>query len=219
MDCSEALTLLSGHLDGENTAEEERALQEHLDACPDCRAILEAYQAIDKSVLALSEEPPEALARGVMETVKRPLKKRRFYYGGGTLAAAALIALILFGPFSRRDSTNSTPPPSESAASYGENFTSMRSRSLEAQFVPADEPVLVEITDRADAPLLERVALFSELLSVTVDGSPEYTVDAATAREIIAACSDYAVSVPDGFSQLDDSAQVTVRIVRAKKGE
>ncbi len=216
MDCSEALTLLSGRLDGENTAEEERALQEHLDACPDCRAILEAYQAIDRGVSALAGEPPEALARGVMEAVRRPVKKRRFYYGGGTLAAAALIALILFGPFSRRDAANS-PPPSESAASYEEDFASMRSRSVEAQFVPPEEPALVEITDRAEAPVVERVALLSSLPSVTVDGSSEYAVDAATAREIIAACPDYAVSVPEGFSQLEDGAPVTVRIT--KKGE
>ncbi len=219
MDCSEALTLLSGRLDGENTEEEERALQNHLDVCPDCRAILEAYQAIDKGVLALADEPPEALARGVMEAVRRPVKKRRFYFGGGTLAAAALIALILFGPFSRRDATNSAPPPSESPASYREDSAPMRSRSVEAQFVPADEPALVEITDRADAPVVERVALLSSLPSVTVDGSPEYAVDAATAREIVAACPDYAVSVPDGFSQLEDGAPVTVRIVTAKKGE
>ncbi len=218
MDCSEAQTLLSGRLDGENTAEEERTLQEHLDACPDCRAILEAYQAIDRGVSALAAEPPEALARGVMEAVRRPAKKRRFYYGGGTLAAAALVALILFGPFSRRDATNSAPPPSESA-SYGEDSASMRSRSIETQFVPADEPALVEITDRAGAPVVERVALLSSLPSVTVDGGSEYAVDAATAREIVAACSDYAVSVPDGFSRLEDGAPVTVRIVKAKKGE
>ncbi len=212
MDCTEALTLLSGRVDGENTAEEERALQAHLDVCPNCRAILEAYQNIDKGVLELTEEPPEALARGVMEAVRRPVKRRRFYYGGGTLAAAAVIALLLSG-------AHQTPTDSAPARPVAdlEESASIKARGAEARFAPADEPVLVEITDKAGAPVSERVALFAGLTAVAADA--EYVVDAATAREIIGACTDYAVTVPDGFASLADDVPVTIRIVSAKPDE
>ena len=47
MNCEEAMELLSGSIDGENTPEEERRLQAHLAECPACRALLEAYRAVD----------------------------------------------------------------------------------------------------------------------------------------------------------------------------
>ena len=66
MNCEDALCLISGHIDGQNTAEEEALLQAHLENCASCREILQAYQAVDQGVAALEEEPPQGLAEAVM---------------------------------------------------------------------------------------------------------------------------------------------------------
>ena len=69
--CEDALALLSGHLDGENTQEEEQALLAHLEVCDECRALLEAFEEADAGVLALEAEPPRELRGQIMEKVRR----------------------------------------------------------------------------------------------------------------------------------------------------
>lgn len=99
MTCEEALILISGHLDGENTPEEEAMLQEHLARCADCRRILEAYTAADAGLLDLSEDPPEELHQRIMDAVaaepKLVSRRRRFRPAALGLAAAAALALAL----------------------------------------------------------------------------------------------------------------------------
>ena len=55
MTCEDALVLLSGHLDGENSEEEEAQLSTHLRQCPACRELLAAFQAADQGILSLEE--------------------------------------------------------------------------------------------------------------------------------------------------------------------
>ena len=52
MTCEDALVLLSGHLDGENSEEEEAQLSAHLRQCPACRELLAAFQAADQGILS-----------------------------------------------------------------------------------------------------------------------------------------------------------------------
>lgn len=102
MNCEDALCLISGHIDGQNTAEEEALLQAHLESCASCREILQAYQAVDQGVAALEEEPPQGLAEAVMEQIlQHPSQRshrRRLFLGSGTAVAAvaAVLALLLF---------------------------------------------------------------------------------------------------------------------------
>lgn len=102
MNCEDALCLISGHIDGQNTAEEEALLQAHLENCASCREILQAYQAVDQGVAALEEEPPQGLAEAVMEQIlQHPSQRshrRRLFLGSGTAVAAvaAVLALLLF---------------------------------------------------------------------------------------------------------------------------
>ncbi len=215
--------LLSGHLDQANTPEEEAALQAHLETCPNCRAILETYQEIDRKLAAMAVEPPEALRRGVMARVKRPMKRRRFLFGGGTIAAAAMVALLLAvsGQFSKPSSESGAgggPVNTVTAASDSgeEEKTARQVRTATATFQPAGEELLVEITDDPAAPVAETVQQLSELPSVMVDGVPEYYVDAAAAREIVGACAAYTVLVPDGLSGAEDGVSCIVRIVAPK---
>ena len=64
------LLLLSGHLDGCNTAEEEALLQAHLAECPDCRRILTEYEKIDAGIAGLTQAPPANFTANVMRAVQ-----------------------------------------------------------------------------------------------------------------------------------------------------
>ena len=78
MTCEDALVLLSGHLDGENSEEEEARLSAHLRQCPACRELLAAFQAADQGILSLAEEPPQALRQEILDAAyKEPRLKRR----------------------------------------------------------------------------------------------------------------------------------------------
>ena len=98
------LLLLSGHLDGCNTAEEEALLQAHLAECPDCRRILTEYEKIDAGIAGLTQAPPANFTANVMRAVQAeprtaaPKKPRRFSFGFGTaVAAVAAIFLLAVG--------------------------------------------------------------------------------------------------------------------------
>lgn len=102
MNCEEALALISSHIDGETTQEEETLLQAHLETCASCREILRAYEEIDQEVGQLTSEPPGELISGVMERItEQPAEKkrsRRFMFGSGTaIAAAAAVLVLLIG--------------------------------------------------------------------------------------------------------------------------
>ncbi len=211
MDCNEALALLSGRLDGENTPEEEARLDAHLKTCPACRAAWEDYRSIGALTASLAVEPPEALARGVMEAVRHPRKKRRFLFGGGTLAAAAVIALLaaVYAPSRETVPAGRSAGPEEAVVEPAKQ----QARSAEARFEAADPIPELVIQDDPEAPAAETVPAFSGLTAVTVDGGPCYYVDAATARQLAAACAAYELTVPDGLAELPDGAQCLVRIV------
>ncbi len=94
------LLLLSGHVDGCNTPEEEARLQTHLAECPDCRRVLEEYEALDAGIAGLSRGMPENFTANVMRAVEAeprkaaPAKPRKFTFGFAT-AAAAVAAIVL----------------------------------------------------------------------------------------------------------------------------
>ena len=92
MNCEEALVLISGHLDHENTVSEETQLQKHLEHCPACRTLLETMQRNDV-LLSRQTQVPSALHSRVMEQIAaEPKTKRRPWTG---LAAAAALALVI----------------------------------------------------------------------------------------------------------------------------
>lgn len=94
MKCEEALLLISGHLDRENTAEEETALQAHLNGCKECRERLMAFEKTDRKLASLSACAPEGLCADIMAQIKKEAakKKRRPWY---SIAVAAALALVI----------------------------------------------------------------------------------------------------------------------------
>ena len=105
MNCNDYLPLLSGHLDGENSPEEEQRLQAHLAQCANCRARLQAFERGDRLLRADTAVPPAGLTASILaaaaKTPQRLVKKPcRAYWGGLAtgLAAAALVVFTLLGP-------------------------------------------------------------------------------------------------------------------------
>lgn len=98
--CKMYIDMISSLVDGELPAEQESRLRAHMEHCPDCRRVYDAFMGISG---ALSDElisPPEALASGIMFKINmqqgKGTAKHRFAFGRFT-AVAACFALIIFG--------------------------------------------------------------------------------------------------------------------------
>lgn len=112
MDCDKYLELLSARLDGALTEGEERALEAHLSACPDCRAAGAQLAVLQGAFPELEDiEAPEGFARGVMDRVREletekkvvPLFRRPQFRALAGLAACLVLAVGLYGASVRQD--------------------------------------------------------------------------------------------------------------------
>ncbi len=115
MDCDKYLELLSARLDGALTEGEERALEAHLSACPDCRAAGAQLAVLQGAFPELEDiEAPEGFARGVMDRVREletekkvvPLFRRPQFRALAGLAACLVLAVGLYGASVRQDQEN-----------------------------------------------------------------------------------------------------------------
>ena len=96
MNCEDALLLISGHMDGENTPEEEAQLQAHLSGCAQCREVLAAYTEMDRGIAALTEEAPAGLCASVMSAIgQETAAKKRSRRLWPVAVSAAAVALII----------------------------------------------------------------------------------------------------------------------------
>lgn len=100
MQCEEYLSLLSAHLDGALTEQEEATLQAHLSRCAHCRAILEQLQE-QQSALEQIPPMPERVHAAAMQRVRASRRKgtpRRWLPAvAGAAAAAAMLTLVASG--------------------------------------------------------------------------------------------------------------------------
>lgn len=99
MNCEEAEILISGHLDHENTEQEEMALQAHLRGCARCQSVLRQYQAMDAQLETLSVPAPAQLLGGTMYKVRvsSGQKTKKFAFGRWSALCAAAALLLVIG--------------------------------------------------------------------------------------------------------------------------
>lgn len=103
MNCEEYLLLISGRLDGANSEFEERCLQEHLQTCASCRALLSQMEENDALLKNSAAAPPADLTERIMREVRKEKqaassrKKRWIPIAASGLAAAALLSLVVWG--------------------------------------------------------------------------------------------------------------------------
>ncbi len=101
MNCDFDITLISGHLDGENTQAEDERLLAHLETCAHCRELLAIMQENDARLKEETVQPPLDLTNRIMQQVrKQPKKSKKPFYisvAASGLAAAAMLALVISG--------------------------------------------------------------------------------------------------------------------------
>ncbi len=111
MRCSKAHKLIGDHLDGTLSGKDSARLREHLNACADCRSLLEDFQKIAEQARELPKhEPSNRVWQGILAGVHeggfgaiRPQarKARRFeafvFQGRARYAWAAALVLIVVG--------------------------------------------------------------------------------------------------------------------------
>lgn len=129
MSCEDALTLMSAKLDGALSPEEEQALAAHLEACPDCRAWMEAMASVEEKVAALGEPAPEGLKKGVLYRIDQASGKaktpvRRWFGPGTALGAVAAVLVLLVGlgviPLKNKTRAQDAAPEDHAAVSQAE---------------------------------------------------------------------------------------------------
>ena len=96
--CDKYQELISCMLDEELSAEENAALAEHLQSCPECMAMFEAFSGLSAAMKQDMEEAPESIRINVMAelrrsdiTAKNKKSKRRRHF----LTAAACLVLAV----------------------------------------------------------------------------------------------------------------------------
>lgn len=128
MACDKYLELLALRLDGPLSVEEERALEFHLNACPDCRAAGAQLAALQGAFPELEEvSAPEGFARGVMDRIWEetspkviPLFKRPQVRALAGLAACLVLVVGLYGA-SRPHNLDKTEKIDVTARSFNRN--------------------------------------------------------------------------------------------------
>ena len=58
MKCSKAKKLISDHMDGELDAKKASSLEEHMEACPECRMLFKDFERIASKARALAKREP-----------------------------------------------------------------------------------------------------------------------------------------------------------------
>ncbi len=98
-DCEKYIELISCLVDGELSKEQEAELRAHIEVCPECRRVYDAFSAVFDALESDIAEVPEGLAKGIMYRIGKTQKtsKPHFFAFGRFTAVAACLVLILFG--------------------------------------------------------------------------------------------------------------------------
>lgn len=95
MKCERARNLIHAELDGEINAEQQGALQAHVETCESCRALQAQFKAMAEGFEWLAEES-ETVPQTAPAIIRLSWARR---VGGAATAAAAVIALLVAWPF------------------------------------------------------------------------------------------------------------------------
>jgi hypothetical protein len=125
--CDKYRDMMGCLLDGELSEENKRLLHTHLDGCPGCRRVFDAYSVVSKTLSEDLAEPPEELVSGIMARLEngarrdvRRTRARRFT-PLKLVGLAASLAVILYAgarlePWNRSDRASKAGAPPEAMA-------------------------------------------------------------------------------------------------------
>lgn len=206
--CEYYQELISRMIDDELSAEESAVLAQHLESCPECSAMYQAFSGISQAIAEDMEEPPEYLRESIMAELRREqIKKenRKKFRWKNVLATAACLAVVVaaawivpnsfrMGSAAPQAADNMAPAPAEyampeSAAAPADSaeYAAAEPRSAEGE-AEAESPAAAnfsaydaDISDTA-AQYVElhgdKAAAFAQLLSGETAELPESAEDA-----------------------------------------
>ena len=167
--------LISRMVDGDLSAREEADLARHIETCPDCAALFQAFSAISGQIGEDLEEAPFDLRDNVMAEIHREEVRRRNRIPTvlrSVLSAAACVALIV-GVYLGVSITqgknlvtaayDAAPAAAEEkvAAAGAEVRAMPEAAPAEAEEAPAEAAEAAAAEEPADAPLLQSNAVES----------------------------------------------------------
>lgn len=160
--CEDSLEQISRGLDGDLTAQEQTALEEHLAACPQCRALARELTELHQLMGELEETPaPDTLAPSVMAAIRRekkpvPLGLRPWFRTVGGLAACAVICLGLYAFNPGLLSGSSQVPGQQSGTSQSQPAPANRGQeNVQQEETPQQEELPQQEQQTRDLPQQE----------------------------------------------------------------
>ena len=149
--CERYIDLMMRSIDRETTPREEAELRAHMDQCAACRALYEAYRAVDTGISALEEEPPETLTAAVMNSIHTEQQQkspkhllRRFRFTA--IAAVAAVLVLVFARF-QPDAASVTGNNMRAASSASDAVPQAEYQTAgDAAWMPAPEEAAAEET-------------------------------------------------------------------------
>ena len=147
-DCKKYIELISACIDGEISDADRSELEIHLEFCPECRKVAEAFAAINSS-FPREEAVPENFTSGTMAKIKaeaaKPTGIKKFIsgYGKYTGLAAALVVILLGAQVFNGGGAK------ESAAPGAAYMNSTAMTTMTAADTAAGEPMAVPETEMA----------------------------------------------------------------------
>lgn len=179
--CDQALELISASLDLPLTTEEQQMLDQHLDGCPECRALLADFQKIHQELSDMTVTPPAALCQGVMDRIKAeeaaekvvPIRRKaRPWVRWG--AAAAVFAVVVLGAGSSgmldivfHGSTGSAAPPAVTSQDNTQAEETTDSAAAQRKSLPTAEQESAAPTPSATVPPVDEGDAGQEMPAVS----------------------------------------------------
>ena len=163
--CENYQELISRMVDGDLSAREEADLARHIETCPDCAALFQAFSALSHRIGEDLEESPFDLRDNVMAEIHREEIRRRNRIPTilrSVLSAAACVALIVgvYLGVSITQGKNLVTAAYEAAPAAAEENTAAAEEDVRA--MPEAAPAAAEeapAEEAADAPTLQANAV------------------------------------------------------------
>lgn len=207
--CEKMQELISRLLDGDLDHEERAALEEHVQSCPECRAVYEAFSAVSASLRDDLEEPPESLRESVMAEIRREeIRKKNRSPWRAVLSAAAVAALVLglrfaTGSESLRDASQ-TAPLAASVQMAKADETMDNGAVTEAAGAPDEASGKLRLNENAAAAVrAEEAPVEAALENSAVFDSDETALYSVAATESATETADSTVLTVDLSGTLD----------------
>ena len=191
--CDRAQELISCLIDGELSEKEKSEVSEHIENCPGCKAVFDAFSALSDDLSEL-EEAPEDLSESVMCAIKSGTPARRKTPWVRYLSLAACLALVIFA------GTKLGVPKSNDCAEpvvMENSGQAVCDESVCADCAPADDCADAAEERVVAAPEAEPAACEPEAKKKAFDSVNTYAAEAASDPEVILVRSDGASVYPD----------------------